>query len=422
MLRILLAFSVFGLTETSNVYAQCNSNTSICTEGISGPYGFSTPGDTVSSCLDFFGPGYAYIILYITQSGPLEMLIDGDVTTGFLDVAIFNVPSGQDPCVAINDPANEISCNYASNAGGCNQIGTYFPCTSSVPSPNVNVGDRLMIVVENWSGASTNFTLQLAPAPAAQTGPADPTIDNVSTLVYTNTTPFQLSAADMGGTWSGPGVTSGGIFDPGATGSGTYTVNYSIGSPPCDASDSYEIVVNSALAAEMGEIDFACMNGLVELDWETITEKDCDYFRIERSRDAINFEEVGIVQGSGTTNTPQNYEFFTFEDDAMQYYRIVEVDVSGVETNYGPFYVNCKSQNVQVKPNPTEGEVDLTFSTFHVNETYIEIFDQMGRRIDVIKASPNGEQSISFESLAKGVYTILLRDNNQSETLRIIRI
>ena len=99
--------------------------------------------------MDFIGPNYAYIVLYITQSGPLEILIDGNATTGFLDVAIFNVPQGVDPCVATLNTANQIGCNYAIAASGCNQFGTFFGCPSFIPAPNVTAGDVLMIVVEN---------------------------------------------------------------------------------------------------------------------------------------------------------------------------------------------------------------------------------------------------------------------------------
>lgn len=221
----------------------CNTNTTICTPGIAGPFGFSTPGTPVGSCLDWIGLSYAYVVLYITQSGPLEMLLDGNSATGFLDVAIFNVPNGVDPCDAIENPANEISCNYASSSSGCNQIGTYFPCASSVPSPMVNAGDVLMIVVENWSNASTNFTLQLAPSPAAQTGPPDPAITPVGPLCTTDPA-LQLNAVDMGGTWTGPGVSASGMFNPASVGPGTYTINYSIGSGPCQANSSTSITVN----------------------------------------------------------------------------------------------------------------------------------------------------------------------------------
>ena len=60
-----------------SIFAQgCNTNVTICTSGIAGPFTFNTAGPSVSTCLDFLGPNYAYIVLYITQSGPLEILID----------------------------------------------------------------------------------------------------------------------------------------------------------------------------------------------------------------------------------------------------------------------------------------------------------------------------------------------------------
>jgi trimeric autotransporter adhesin len=228
----------------------CNTDVTICTPGVAGPFGFSTPGNPVGSCLDWIGLTYAYIILYITESGPLQLLIDGDATNGFLDVAIFDIPSGQDPCIAIENSANEISCNYASSSSGCNQIGTYFPCASSVPSPNVTAGDVLMIVIENWSNASTTFTMELGPSPAAQTGPPDPTITPVGPFCSTDPS-IQLSAVDMGGTWTGPGVSADGVFNPATAGIGTHTINYSVGSGPCEATSNTTIAVNNCTSCFM---------------------------------------------------------------------------------------------------------------------------------------------------------------------------
>src|SRR5690606_27386405 len=131
---------------------------SICTPGTAGPFGFVNPGAAVSTCLDWFGPNTGYILLNITSSGPLNMLINGNATTGFLDVAVFNIPNGVAPCTAIQNTANQIGCNYASASSGCNQFGTSFPCASSVPAPMVSAGQTLMIVVENWSGSSSTFT------------------------------------------------------------------------------------------------------------------------------------------------------------------------------------------------------------------------------------------------------------------------
>ena len=244
----------------------CNTDVTICTPGIAGPFGFNTPGPPVSSCLDFFGPDYAYIILYITSSGPLDLLIDGDAATGFLDVAIFDVTGSIDPCGAINNVGNEISCNYADFPNGCNQFGTTFPCTSSVPAPNVVAGDVVMIVVENWSGTSSSFTMDLANPPSAQTGPPDPTINPVGPFCTTDA-PIQLIAANMGGDWTGTGVSLTGMFDPATAGVGSFAIDYSIGQPPCQAQSQTTIdVINCSLPCNIDNFNVnisACQAGSV---------------------------------------------------------------------------------------------------------------------------------------------------------------
>lgn len=240
------SFFIFFLvtTGTQSASAQCNTNTSICASGTAGPFTFVNPGPVVSSCLDFFGPNMGYIILHITSSGPLNMLIDGNSNSGFLDVAVFNIPNGQSPCTAIQNQNNEIGCNYASSSSGCNQFGTAFPCSASVPAPMVTAGQEIMILVENWSGSSNNFTLSLSPT-GAQSGPPNPAITPAGPFCVTSGS-TQLIAADMGGTWSGPGVSASGVFNPASAGIGTHTINYSVGVAPCNAASSTTITVNSA--------------------------------------------------------------------------------------------------------------------------------------------------------------------------------
>lgn len=237
-------FIVIGLIQFESAsFAQCNVNSSICTSGTAGPFGFVSPGTYVSTCLDWWGPNTGYILLNITSSGPLNMLINGNASSGFLDVAVFNIPNGVAPCTAIQNNANQIGCNYASSSSGCNQFGTSFPCGSSVPAPNVVAGQTLMIVVENWSGASSTFTMQLG-ATGAQTGSPNPTINPAGPFCSTggNT---QLTAVNQGGTWSGPGVSANGMFNPSTAGPGVHTINYSIGNAPCNAQGSTQITVNA---------------------------------------------------------------------------------------------------------------------------------------------------------------------------------
>lgn len=221
----------------------CNTDVILC-QNTAGPFSFGPAGPYISSCLDWFSSSqFAYIMVNVTTTGPLNLLIQGNGTTGYLDVSVFDIPNGVDACEAVQDLNNEIGCNYASAFSGCNQFGNSFPCASSVPAPNVTAGQTVMIIVEDWqNGESSSFTLQLGPPPNAQSGPANATITGAGPFCG-NAAPVQLTAQDMGGTWSGPGTIATGEFDPSSAGVGLHTIQYSIGQPPCRSESSTSIMV-----------------------------------------------------------------------------------------------------------------------------------------------------------------------------------
>jgi hypothetical protein len=265
-----ILITILFLILSTNIFSQCNTNNTICQSGVAGPFNFGTGSGSVSTCLDWMGTSqFGYIVLYITQSGPLNLLINGNSNTGFLDVAVFNVPNGVAPCVAIQNNANQIGCNYATFSSGCSQFGNAFPCNSSIPAPNVVAGQVLMIVVEDWmNGPSSNFTLQLGPPPGAQTGPPNTTITPVGPFCTTSPQ-VQLQSVNMGGTWSGVGVTSSGIFNPSIAGPGTHTITYSLGNPPCNSSSTTTIVVNPPPVINVISTNVTCFgecDGVLEVN------------------------------------------------------------------------------------------------------------------------------------------------------------
>ena len=254
--------------------AQCNVAASLCQSGQSQPFNF-IPTTGAYAGNSFVNAGcntgaagnhaYGFITLYITQSGPLNLLINGNSNVGFVDVAIFNIPQGVAPCTAILNPANILGCNYASNSGGCVQFGNAFGCNSPVPAPNVVAGQQIMIIAQNWSvPGSNNFTLQLGPPPGAQSGPPNPTI-NPSGPFCVSSAPVQLTAVNQGGNWSGPGVSPTGTFNPAAAGPGTHTINYSIGVNPCNASSSTTITVNAPGSLSVTPSTSICAGGSTTL-------------------------------------------------------------------------------------------------------------------------------------------------------------
>lgn len=252
----------------------CNPAASICTPGVAGPFNFdqTTPGpptdfaNPVGCATGLYGNpnGFGFIILNITSSGALNLLVDGNSGSGFIDVVVYNIPPGVAPCVAVMNSANEIGCNYAPAAVGCTQFGTSLPgCSSSVPAPFVTAGQQLMVIVHDYSSSSSNFTLQLGPG-GAQTGPPNATINPTPSPCATSA-PVTLTAVSNGGTWSGPGMSSNGNFNPAIAGVGTHTINYTVGNAPCVSSSTAQITVNQPPVASFSTNSPICVGQTLTL-------------------------------------------------------------------------------------------------------------------------------------------------------------
>ena len=68
----------------------------------------------------------------------------------------------------------------------------------------------------------------------------------------------------------------------------------------------------------------------VDLKWVTASEFNNRLFEIERSRDGITWEQIGIVNGAGTTSIMQHYRYLDHKPlDGRSYYRLKQVDYNG---------------------------------------------------------------------------------------------
>jgi len=92
-------------------------------------------------------------------------------------------------------------------------------------------------------------------------------------------------------------VTTGGLIDP--------CINYSYGE-----TQDYNVIVGgncAVLPVELISFDGQFKNKSVNLNWNTATESNSDYFTVERSYDNVNFELVSKTLASGNSNTVQTY-------------------------------------------------------------------------------------------------------------------
>lgn len=91
----------------------------------------------------------------------------------------------------------------------------------------------------------------------------------------------------------------------------------------------YLLAPSIALPIKLISFYGASNNKENKLSWVTKTEINNDFFILEKSYDAISFEEVEILSGAGNSVGIIRYEALDFNPENLTYYRLTQVDFDG---------------------------------------------------------------------------------------------
>lgn len=131
------------------------------------------------------------------------------------------------------------------------------------------------------------------------------------------------------------------------------------------------------------------------IKWLTSAEINNDYFTLERSKDAENWEEVTIIKGAGNSNTVNEYAFYdNTYTEGINYYRLKQTDFDGVFEYFNTIAINNLSNS---KYNYTMHEDYIYFSEKHE----FKLYNLMGT---IIKED-NSNKLITSD-LSSGIYII----------------
>lgn len=145
----------------------------------------------------------------------------------------------------------------------------------------------------------------------------------------------------------------------------------------------------------------------IVLEWTTLSEKDNDYFEIERSIDGVNYVTVGYVDGAGNSSSLLNYQFTDNAPEQGQlYYRLSQVDFDGTREYADKvvtvYYTGGELGNLVVVPNPTNGLFRVVGSKAGGR---IELLSQSGMVIRIIDIN-SFDATIDISDLPSGIYVL----------------
>jgi hypothetical protein len=170
--------------------------------------------------------------------------------------------------------------------------------------------------------------------------------------------------------------------------------------------------VINPLPIELLNFDVSCVNNRAKLEWCTASELNNHHFTVEYSIDGVNFEPIGIIAGSGTTELKHCYSFTSNSSIAdIGYYRLVQTDING----------NSKTFNVVSLEGCGTSSGNMTLTNNGTKEVGVLVNSLSDATIDLYVYNSLG-QILEIKSLEikKGYNTLRVNLNNVSNALYYI--
>lgn len=155
-------------------------------------------------------------------------------------------------------------------------------------------------------------------------------------------------------------------------------------------------------------------NNSIQLQWQTATELNNDYFEIQHSDGGMQWNTLATVKGAGNSSKVLDYNFTDYNPVlGINYYRLKQVDYNGDYTfSKIKSAVYTSNTTTLLFPNPVGEYLELNSSV-----ALIQIFNVSGKMVLESNAE-NGKVDVS--ELSSGTYFIkIISGENYSSTIFI---
>lgn len=177
---------------------------------------------------------------------------------------------------------------------------------------------------------------------------------------------------------------------------------------------------NSPLPIELLDFSVDYENNFVKINWSTATETNNDYFEVQRSANASEFENIYKVKGAGNSSRTLNYNAIdTNPYLGTSYYRLQQTDFDGTSNYSKVVAVNIVPESkLNLYPNPADQEFILEGKNVETSE--ITLISDLGQKVNINKTVKSGKITFDASSLPKGIYFLLINNHNDIESRKVV--
>ncbi|MBC8185698.1 VCBS repeat-containing protein [candidate division KSB1 bacterium] len=199
------------------------------------------------------------------------------------------------------------------------------------------------------------------------------------------------------------------------------------------SSDSYiRAYEGNSLVVAVELVSFSAfrVDNNIHLEWNTASELNNYGFKIIKSNDGINFEEIGFVHGHGTTSTPNSYSFVD-EDGGSEilFYQLNQIDFDGTQTKSEIIKIDVAVPSdftvLKNYPNPFNANTKIQFTVPSKESVQVSVINISGEIVRILlnKLVPAGAHQVFWNGkndfgseVASGTYICSVKWGNSIKT------
>lgn len=166
----------------------------------------------------------------------------------------------------------------------------------------------------------------------------------------------------------------------------------------------------------------------VRLGWTTSSEINNDFFTIERSVDAVNYEVIETVKGAG--NSRERLAYVTYDPNPLpgiSYYRLKQTDFDGQSSYYKSMAIenlNKAQFGFNLVPNPGNGQqLNLVLKGEGIDQVLVSVYGHLGQMVYESVASVTDGSPLNIQlrqRLPNGIYWVKVRKGNETVTRQML--
>jgi hypothetical protein len=145
----------------------------------------------------------------------------------------------------------------------------------------------------------------------------------------------------------------------------------------------------------------------VLLNWTTASEKNSDYFEVQKSMDGVSFEKIAKITAMGNSTVMHQDRIADPNlPDPGSYYRLKQLDFDGTATFSSVVFVsNKRESNPTIFPNPVTANSFTLSNVTTEDVASIKMIDPLGHEVAAQKTiNNNGSITITTNGHQSGIY------------------